>query len=79
MGHICPTGRSSVKVRFGEPSQEGRMQGRPQDLAGRGGQEFFFRFGNLHVAKRRHAANGEAMLFARGPFGGMPPPPKNFF
>ena len=25
-------------------------QGRPQDLGG-GGQEFFFRFGNLHVAK----------------------------
>ena len=34
---------------------------------GRGeGQEFFFfRFGNLYVAKR-HAAHGEAMRFARG-------------
>ena len=36
-----------------------------------GGMNFFFRFGNLHVAKR-HAAHGEAMRFARG-FGGMPP------
>ena len=36
-----------------------------------GGQEFFFRFGNLHVAKR-HAAHGEAMRIARG-FGGMLP------
>ena len=42
-------------------------------FGGGGGQEFFFRFGNLHVAKRRHAAYGEAMRFARGPFGGMPP------
>ena len=34
---------------------------------GRGGagQEFFFRFGNLHVAKQ-HAAHGEAMRIARG-------------
>ena len=45
-------------------------QGRPQDLGG-GGQEFFFRFGNLHVAKR-HAAHGETMRIARG-FGGMLP------
>ena len=36
-----------------------------------GGQEFFFRFANLHVAKR-HAAHGEAMRIARG-FGGMLP------
>ena len=34
-----------------------------------GGKNFFFRFGNLHVAKR-HAAYGEAMRIARG-FGGM--------
>ena len=39
---------------------------------GRGGQELiFFRFGNLHVAKR-HAAHGEAMRIATG-FGGMLP------
>ena len=47
------------------------IQGRPQDLAGGGAKNFFFRFGNLHVAKR-HAAHGKAMRFARG-FGGMPP------
>ena len=46
-------------------------QGRPQDLAG-GGQEFFFRFQNLHVAKR-HAAHGESMRFARGVRGHAPP------
>ena len=45
-------------------------QGRPQDLGG-GAKNFFFRFGNLHVAKR-HAAHGEAMRIARG-FGGMLP------
>ena len=49
-----------------------RHQGRPQDLGGGGGQEFFFlRFGNLHVAKR-HAAHGEAMRFARGVRGHAP-------
>ena len=36
-----------------------------------GGKKFFFRFGNLHVAKR-HAAHGEAMRIVRG-FGGMLP------
>ena len=42
-----------------------------------GGQEiFFFRFGNLHVAKR-HAAHGEAMCIARGVRGHAPP--RNFF
>ena len=41
------------------------MQGRPQDLGGGGPRNFFFRFGNLHVAKR-HAAHGEAMRIARG-------------
>ena len=46
-----------------------RLQGRPQDLGGGGGQEiFFFRFGNLHVASPC------ALL---GGFGGMPP--ENFF
>ena len=29
-----------------------QVQGRPQDLAGRGPRIFFFRFGNLHVASR---------------------------
>ena len=43
---------------------------------GRGGQDFFFRFVNLHVAKR-HTAHGEAMRFARGVRGHAPP--RNFF
>ena len=44
---------------------------------GRGGpRNFFFRFGNLHVAKR-HAAHGEAMRFNRGVRGHSPP--RNFF
>ena len=44
---------------------------------GRGGgaKIFFFRFGNLHVAKR-HAAHGEAMRIARGVRGHAPP--RNF-
>ena len=28
------------------------IQGRPQDLGGGGAKNIFFRFGNLHVAKR---------------------------
>ena len=51
-------------------------QGRPQDLGGGGPRNFFFRFGNLHVAKR-HAAHGEAMRSARGIRGHAPP--RNFF
>ena len=47
------------------------MQGRPQDLEGGGPRIFFFRFGNLHVAKR-HAAHGEAMRIARGVRGHAP-------
>ena len=48
------------------------IQGRPQDLGGGGAKNFFFfRFGNLHVAKL-HAAHGEAMRIVRG-FGGMLP------
>ena len=44
---------------------------------GRGGaKNFFFRFGNLHVAKR-HAAHGEAMRIARGVRGHAPP--RKFF
>ena len=41
---------------------------------GRGGgpRNYFFRFGNLHVAKR-HAAHGEAMRIARGVRGHAPP------
>ena len=46
-------------------------QGRPQDLGGGGAKNFFFRFGNLHVAKR-HAAHGEAMRIARGVRGHAP-------
>ena len=41
----------------------------------RGAKNIFFRFGNLHVAKR-HAAHGEAMRFVRG-VRGMPP--REFF
>ena len=41
-----------------------------------GGKKFFFRFGNLHVAKR-HAAHGEAMRIARGVRGHAPP--RKFF
>ena len=52
------------------------QQGRPQDLGGGGPRNFFFRFGNLHVAKR-HAAHGEAMRIARGVRGHAPP--RNFF
>ena len=47
-------------------------QGRPQDLGG-GAKNFFFRFGNVHVAKQ-HAAHGEAAACALlGGFGGMLP------
>ena len=53
------------------------IQGHPQDLAG-GATNFFFRFGNLHVAKR-HAAHGAAMHFARGVRGMPPPPPREIF
>ena len=41
-----------------------------------GGKKFFFRFGNLHVAKR-HTAHGEAMRIARGVRGHAPP--RKFF
>ena len=47
-------------------------QGRPQDLGGGGAKNYFFRFGNLHVAKR-HGAHGEAMRIARGVRGHAPP------
>ena len=50
----------------------GKYQGRPQDLAGGGPRIFFFRFGNLHVAKR-HAAHGEVIRFVRGVRGHGPP------
>ena len=36
-----------------------------------GGKNFFFRFGNLHVAKG-HAAHGEAMRIVRGVRGHAP-------
>ena len=41
-----------------------------------GAKNCFFRFGNLHVAKR-HAAHGEAMRSVRGVRGHAPP--INFF
>ena len=52
------------------------IQGRPQDLGGGGPRNFYFRFRNLHVAKR-HAAHGEAMRIVRGVRGHAPP--RNFF
>ena len=50
--------------------------GASQDLGGGGQEFFFFRFGNLHVAKQ-HAAHGEAMRIARGVRGHAPP--RKFF
>ena len=41
-----------------------KIQGRTQDLAG-GAKNFFFRFRNLHVAKR-HAAHDEVLRFVTG-------------
>ena len=58
------------------PQYTHRYQGRPQDLGGGGPRNLFFRFGNLHVAKR-HAAHGEAMRIARGVRGHAPP--RKFF
>ena len=52
------------------------IQGRPQDLGGGEPRILFFRFGNLHVAKR-HAAHGEAKRIARGVRGHAPP--RKFF
>ena len=37
------------------------VQGRSQDLGG--GQEFFFRFGNLHVAKRHAPPPPHSKIF----------------
>ena len=51
-------------------------RGVPRIWEGGGAKNFFFRFGNLHVAKR-HAAHGEAMRIARGVRGHAPP--RNFF
>ena len=51
-------------------------RGVPRIWEGGGPRNFFFRFGNLHVAKR-HAAHGEAMRIARGVRGHAPP--RNFF
>ena len=47
-------------------------RGVPRIWEGGGPRIFFFRFGNLHVAKR-HAAHGEAMRIARGVRGHAPP------
>ena len=47
-------------------------RGVPRISQGGGGKNFFFRFGNLHVAKR-HAAHGEAIRYARGVRGHAPP------
>ena len=51
-------------------------RGVPRIWEGGGPRIFFFRFGNLHVAKR-HAAHGEAMRIVRGVRGHAPP--RNFF
>ena len=51
----------------------GNITGASPGFGRGGGQEiFFFRFGNLHVAKR-HAAHGKAMRIARGVRGHAPP------
>ena len=52
------------------------IRGVPRIWEGGGPINFFFRFGNLHVAKR-HAAHGEAMRIARGVRGHAPP--RKFF
>ena len=52
------------------------LQGVPRIWQGGDQEIFFFRFGNLHVAKR-HAAHGKAMRFARGVRGHAPP--RKFF
>ena len=51
-------------------------RGVPRIWEGGGPRIFFFRFGNLHVAKR-HGAHGEAMRIARGVWGHAPP--RKFF
>ena len=51
-------------------------EGSPGFGRGGGAKIFFFRFGNLHVAKRS-AAYGEAMRFARGARGHASP--RRFF
>ena len=53
-----------------------QFRGVPRIWEGGGPRIFFFRFGNLHVAKR-HAAHGEAMRIARGVRGYAPP--RKFF
>ena len=53
-----------------------KARGVPRIWEGGGPRIFFFRFGNLHVAKR-HAAHGEAMRIARGVRGHAPP--RKFF
>ena len=53
-----------------------QIRGVPRIWEGGGPRNFFFRFGNLHVAKR-HAAHGEAMRIARGVRGHAPP--RKFF
>ena len=52
------------------------LRGVPRIWEGGRPRIFFFRFGNLHVAKR-HAAHGEAMRIARGVRGNAPP--RKFF
>ena len=51
-------------------------RGVPRIWEGGGPRNFFFSFGNLHVAKR-HAAHGKAMRIARGVWGHAPP--RKFF
>ena len=51
-------------------------RGVPRIWEGGGPRNFFFRFWNLHVAKR-HAAHGEAMRIVRGVRGHAPP--RKFF
>ena len=49
---------------YGQGQNVYHDQGRPQDLGGRG-QEFFLRFGNLHVAKPCALLGGFGGMFPR--------------
>ena len=64
-----------LATKVGDNQISEMWQGRPQDLAWGGPRIFFFRFGNLHVAKR-HVAHGEDMRIARRVRGHAPP--RNF-
>ena len=63
-------------IKYYKLQKRSHYRGVPRIWEGGGQEFFFFRFGNLHVAKR-HAAHGEAMRIARGVRGHAPP--RKFF